>query len=98
LSYERQWKSFDTAPKDGTEVLFWVSSEKGFQDCVASFYYVTKEHSTMMNKLAREDIWPTEGWYWSETEEPLKRPDLIRGWKEYPEPPKQFSTNEDKVK
>ena len=94
LVYERQWKPFDTAPIDGTEVLLWVSSEKGFEDCVASFYYVTKEMADQCQAI----YYVGEGWYWIDSESPLKRPDLVRGWKEYPEPPKRFSTEADKVK
>jgi len=93
LVYDRRWKPFDTAPTDGTEVIFWVSSEKGFQDCTAIFYYISEEQSKTFNA-----IYPKSGWYWSDSQEPLKRPDLIRGWKEYPQAPKQFSTKEDKVK
>lgn len=33
------WKSFKTAPKDGTLVIFWISSQKGFEDTTATFYY-----------------------------------------------------------
>ena len=33
------WKPFKTAPKDGTLVIFWMSSEKGFEDTTANFYY-----------------------------------------------------------
>lgn len=93
LVHERKWKAFEDAPTDGTEVLFWVSSQKGFQDTVAPFYYVTKEMADLCSF-----VYSDEGWHWSETEEPLKRPDLVRGWKEYPQAPKQFSTEDDKVK
>ena len=30
---------FETAPKDGTELIFWVSSQKVFQDTIANFYF-----------------------------------------------------------
>ena len=33
------WKPLETAPMDGTELIFWVSSEKGFQDITANFYF-----------------------------------------------------------
>ena len=26
-----EWQPFETAPMDGTELIFWVSSEKGFR-------------------------------------------------------------------
>ena len=35
------WKPLETAPMDGTELIFWVSSEKGFQDITANFYFHT---------------------------------------------------------
>lgn len=34
-----EWKPLKTAPKDGTEFIFWVSSEKGFEDITANFYF-----------------------------------------------------------
>jgi len=63
------WKPLETAPKDGTELIFWVSSEKGFQDITANFYFHDGE------------------WRWASTEDPLKRPDLVKGWMIYPQPP-----------
>ena len=33
-----EWQPLEIAPKDGTELIFWVSSEKGFQDTTANFY------------------------------------------------------------
>jgi hypothetical protein len=33
------WKPFKTAPKDGTLLVFWISSQKGFEDITANFYY-----------------------------------------------------------
>ena len=64
-----EWQPLETAPKDGTELIFWVSSQKGFQDTTANFYF-------------------SEGqWRWADTEEVLKRPDLVNGWMLYPQPP-----------
>ena len=64
-----EWQPFETAPKDGTELIFWVSSQKGFQDTTANFYF-------------------SEGrWRWADTEDVLKRPDLVNGWMLYPQPP-----------
>ncbi len=34
----QKWKSFKTAPKDGTPVIFWLSSDT-FEDTTANFYY-----------------------------------------------------------
>lgn len=32
-------QSFETAPKDGTELIIWLSSQKEFQDTTANFYF-----------------------------------------------------------
>ena len=37
------WKPFKTAPKDGTLVIFWISSENGFEDITANFYCHARE-------------------------------------------------------
>ena len=63
-----EWQPFETAPKEGTELIFWVSSEKGFQDTTANFYFAEGQ------------------WWWADTEEVLKRPDLVNGWMWYPQP------------
>ena len=64
-----EWQPFETAPKDGTELIFWVSSQKGFQDTTANFYFSKGQ------------------WWWADTEDVLKRPDLVHGWMRYPQPP-----------
>ena len=33
-----EWKPIKSAPKDGTLVIFWISSQKGFEDTTATFY------------------------------------------------------------
>lgn len=63
------WYPFETAPTDGTELIFWVSSDKGFQDMTANFYFENGQ------------------WRWASTGDPLKRPDLVKGWMRYPQPP-----------
>ncbi|TRZ98965.1 MAG: hypothetical protein D4R81_10030 [Nitrospiraceae bacterium] len=64
-----EWQPFEMAPKDGTELIFWISSQKGFQDTTANFYFADEQ------------------WWWANTEEVLKRPDLVNGWMMYPQPP-----------
>jgi hypothetical protein len=29
-----EWQPFETAHKDGTELIFWISSQKWFQDTI----------------------------------------------------------------
>ena len=64
-----EWQPLETAPKDGTELIFRVSSQKGFQDTTANFYFSKGQ------------------WWWADTEEVLKRPDLVNGWILYPQSP-----------
>ena len=64
-----EWQPLETAPMDGTALIFWVSSQKGFQDTTANFYFSKGQ------------------WWWADTEEVLKRPDLVNGWMLYPQPP-----------
>lgn len=80
---ERKWgEDINDAPQDGTEVIFWVSSEKGFPDQTSNFFFMP---DTDLNRKVYGD--KVGCWYWSESEEPLNRPDLVKGWKIYPQPP-----------
>lgn len=54
---------------NGTEVIGWLSSNKGFEDITARLIYINN------------------AWHWADSEEPVKRPDLINGCIIWPEPP-----------
>ena len=69
LKKSAAWHPLETAPKDGTEPIVWVSSQKGFQNTTATFYVAEGQ------------------WCWADTEDVLKRPDLVNGWMRYPQPP-----------
>lgn len=69
LNKREDWHPLETAPTDGTELIFWVSSDKGFQDITANFYCENGQ------------------WRWVSSGDVLKRPDLVRGWRPYPQPP-----------
>ena len=69
------WRPKEEFETNGTEVIGWLSSDKGFPDMTAHLYYV-----------AESKFYET-GWYWNETDEPVKRPDLIKGCKPWPLPP-----------
>ena len=82
-----RWKPFRTAPKDGRQVILWVCSEKGFPDEAHNFYYANhKNYTKKVFSIACPD---GEGWYWAASESKLTRPDLIKGWLPYPQPPKR---------
>lgn len=81
-----QTKIEDWLPKEqfetnGTEVIAWISSQKGFQDITAQLYYIS-----------RDNTFHEPGWYWSQSGDIVKRPDLIQGVQPWPQPPVQFST------
>lgn len=70
MTEEAKWNTnLDKAPKDGRICIFWVSTDKGFEDQTANFYCHQNQ------------------WYWECDDSPLKRPDLVKGWVLYPQPP-----------
>jgi hypothetical protein len=76
-------RDLNEAPKDGTELIFWLSSDKGFEDQTANFVYVS-----IPNVPSIKARFPnSSGWYWVNSEDILKRPDLVKGWMVYPQPP-----------
>ena len=83
-----EWNNnLDEAPKDGTELIFWVSSDKGFEDQTANFFYVDFEKHFKGKRNMFEFAYPDgDGWYWSHSGDKLKRPDLVKGWMIYPQP------------
>lgn len=72
-----KWLPIETAPRDGTEIIAWMTTDKGFGDITANIFW--KDHGY--------------GWVWANSYDHagynaiVKRPDLIRGWKLYPAPP-----------
>lgn len=73
LQESTSWQVMDIAPKDGTVIIAWISSKKGFADVTANIYYDDEMRI----------------WRWEESDELVKRPDLIKGWRPYPQPPEQ---------
>lgn len=45
---KERWRPIESAPKNGSTIIGWVSSENGFKDMSALFYY-------------RNDLWHWEG-------------------------------------
>jgi len=78
-----EWQPKEDYEKNGFEVIGWVSSNRGFADTTARLIYIDRD-------AAFGNIWPVTGWYWAESEEPVKRPDLINGVIPWPEPPKEL--------
>ena len=80
---ETKWQPKEDFEKSGTEVIAWLSSDKGFQDITTRLIYIENDEKF---KKAGVNIWPITGWYWESSEEPVKRPDLINGVVPWPEP------------
>jgi len=74
------WKPKEDYEKDGTQIIGWVSSPIGFDDVTARLIYI--EYNDNHKKT-----FPITGWYWADSEEVVKRPDLINGVIPWPEPP-----------
>ncbi len=67
------WQPLRTAPKDGTELIFWVSSQKGFEDITANFYFRDRAWRWAENdeRLKRPDL--VNGWMFY-PQPPVQRP------------------------
>lgn len=63
------WQHKSLFEYQGSRVIAWMSSDKGFED------------------ITTELIYQEGAWHWAESEDPVKRPDLIKGVQKYPEPP-----------
>jgi hypothetical protein len=57
-----EWEPFETDPKEGTERIFWISSQKGFQDTTANFYFAERQWwwANTEDVLNRPDL--VNGW------------------------------------
>lgn len=85
-----EWQPKERFEHNGSEVIAWMSSQKGFEDVTEKLIYIDlAEHlaSEEMRDVLRKH-WPKDGWYWANSEELVKRPDLIKGVMPWPEPPK----------
>lgn len=78
------WQPKEGFERSGTEVIGWLSSNKGFEDTTARLIYIEVD-----DIFKGTGIWPVTGWYWAESEEPVKRPDLINGVMPWPGPPEE---------
>tara|TARA_R110002020_G_scaffold10785_4_gene40934 strand:+ start:1861 stop:2445 length:585 start_codon:yes stop_codon:yes gene_type:complete len=78
------WQDEAKYRSNGNRVIAWVSSQKGFEDITAELIYIDNSDYPI-NVLEQ---YPVTGWYWAESEEHVKRVDLIKGVQPYPEPPK----------
>lgn len=76
------WQPKEKFEKYGTRVIAWLSSDK-FKDMTAELIYIDNTDYPI-NVIEQ---YPITGWYWADSEEPVKRPDLINGCIWYPEPP-----------
>lgn len=80
---QAQWRPKEDFEKHGEEVIAWISSNKGFADVTARLFYIDLEQLPNLPT----NVYPITGWYWGESEDPVKRPDLINGVKDWPKPP-----------
>ena len=82
MAIDDNWQPKENFEKNGEEVIAWVSSNKGFEDVIERLIYLDTG-----NPL----IYPDVGWYWADSEDLVKRPDLIKGVKPWPKPPTENS-------
>lgn len=79
MTKKSDWLPKEQFQTNGTEVIGWLSSEKGFHDMTARLVFMDG------------------AWHWGEGEEPVKRPDLIKGCMPWPDPPPMSgSSNHDR--
>lgn len=79
-----EWQPKEGFEQNGSEVIAWMSSNKGFEDITVRLYYQNVDGIGLAEEFPR-------GWYWGESEELVKRPELINGVIPWPNPP----TNKD---
>ena len=72
------WKPKEEYEIHGQEVIGWITNDDG-DNTTARLWYTCKKAPEHMTQ------WEP-GWYWAETEEIVKRQDLIRGVIPWPEP------------
>ena len=78
---DNEWQPKEDFEKHGTQVIAWLYSDKGFQDMTVRLLYIDLEKGP-----AYQELYSVTGWYWGDSEEPVKRPDLINGVVPWPEP------------
>lgn len=73
-----EWEPKEKYEIDDCEVIAWIASNKGFNDCTAKLFYLDCN------------------WWWSESSDVVKRPDLIRGVVPWPKAPVEYSYDGEK--